>query len=641
MAGPYTLTWDHGVTADDVSEFEVTQSEGDFAALSVVVKNPRVGLLSGNLWATLADGTGTLFYGRLIGVPDDLQADSVRLTFLARPDTYDADKAALAETLKVDPFWDPVFIAPDERQNPDAVLEARPQLWHTDRVTHAVTVSDILQGEAGTTVIDPDLVPYDSVKVAPGETPAELITCRAEVHWRQQAKGQVSLSAKVMEAFEAANSASGGYIITYSGDGLFGDWPRPGQNFGGGWSVANATIARNSELTSLLGVGMSTGGFTSSDTVPKTGGLFPVAYQPVNIVYGGGLEDWGDGTFANNAGAADDQEVMTLEINAHYPITGTSFKRPNYYDDGPADRGGPSVVGFPKWFMVGTVSIQYDADRERIETLEFTIAADVQPLVSAREDTNITVEMTSAEVDQPIDAGGAMPIGDPRRSSYFLQDRGKRSLEYLIALCRARLLARARAVQVRFTTTLAVGRALSLRHSATLADPRLPGGIATGKVIDLALSFSASSGEAKADVVLGCTIGRGNTLVVTDPASDYVDETYVVPSYQTVSGGATAVAADISYAPIDGTPVTPGFDFFASDAASSAVNSLTVENGASEQADLLLSQTWTDTNEAVAALNEIPTTVTVELIPVTGDPLVTPFTVTVSDLMVPKTIDLE
>jgi hypothetical protein len=182
---------------------------------------------------------------------------------------------------------------------------------------------------------------------------------------------------------------------------------------------------------------------------------------------------------------------------------------------------------------------------------------------------------------------------------------------------------------------------LSLRHSASLSDPRLPGGIATGKVIDLLLSFDAESGEAKADVVIGCTIGRGNSLSVTPSTADYVEATYVATTYQTFDGGATAVASDISYESIDNTPITAGFDFFSSDPAASAVESVVVDGGAAEQATLLLSQTWSDTNAATAALNEVPTTVTVELIPVTGDPLVTAFDVTVSDLMVPKTIDLE
>jgi hypothetical protein len=49
----------------------------------------------------------------------------VTLNFIARPADYDAQKLALAETLKVAPWWDPMWIRADSRDDPDTVLEAR------------------------------------------------------------------------------------------------------------------------------------------------------------------------------------------------------------------------------------------------------------------------------------------------------------------------------------------------------------------------------------------------------------------------------------------------------------------------------------------------------------------------------------
>ena len=131
----------HHVEDEEVFAFKVEHAEGEFASLSVEIRNPRIGLLAParKTWAWLSWDNGTtvvpLFFGRLVGVPSDLHQEVVTLAFTARPADYNAQKLALAETLKVAPYWDPIWIDPDQRDDPDVVLEARSQLWHIDRVT--------------------------------------------------------------------------------------------------------------------------------------------------------------------------------------------------------------------------------------------------------------------------------------------------------------------------------------------------------------------------------------------------------------------------------------------------------------------------------------------------------------------------
>ena len=142
----------------DVFSLSIDHQEGEFASLTVDIRNPRVGLLNAGRkqWAWLAwDGGETvgavpLFFGRLVGIPQDLQGELVRLDFIARPADYVAQQAALGATLKVAPYYDRVFIDPSRFDDPDALLEARTALWHIGRVDHVVSISDILQGEDGT-----------------------------------------------------------------------------------------------------------------------------------------------------------------------------------------------------------------------------------------------------------------------------------------------------------------------------------------------------------------------------------------------------------------------------------------------------------------------------------------------------------
>ena len=103
----------HHVEDEEVFAFRVDHAEGEFASLSIEIRNPRIGLLAParKTWAWLSWNNGTavipLFFGRLVGVPSDLHQEMVTLAFTARPADYNAQKLALAETLKVAPYLGP------------------------------------------------------------------------------------------------------------------------------------------------------------------------------------------------------------------------------------------------------------------------------------------------------------------------------------------------------------------------------------------------------------------------------------------------------------------------------------------------------------------------------------------------------
>src|SRR6202008_323333 len=108
-----------------------------------------------------------------------------------RPDNYLAQKVLLANSLRVAPFWDPIFIDESKRTDPDSVLEARSEAWHIDRVTGEVTTSDILAGEDGGDEFLESDVMYDGVSVRITQTPARAINVIANVQWTQRDKGEV------------------------------------------------------------------------------------------------------------------------------------------------------------------------------------------------------------------------------------------------------------------------------------------------------------------------------------------------------------------------------------------------------------------------------------------------------------------
>lgn len=606
-----------------IFDFNLSQSEGDFATLDITIINPRVGLLAPGrkLWAWLAyeddvNGVVPLFFGRIVAVPDDLQKNEVKLTFIARPSDFDAQKVALAETMKVRPFWDPIWFSPETVNDPDNVLESRPELWHTDRVTHEVTSSNIIEGEDGNIELGTDDVFYDSVSIHYGAPPLHSVSMDASVSWDQKAAGTLNITQQVLRVFQAANSGTGFLIESYTGEGLKSSWPEAGKSIGGGWNVSA------SFCNPIF--------YQSDFTVFEPGHAIP----PMDRANGLPFEYFEfDGTFQPHGGLV-----------------------------------------FPKWVMSCQLVLGYNVSRQRSERLSFVLNSDTQAIVTdpAGQDV-VALTMSSSEITQPIDPGGLMPLRDLRARSYFSTDRGVQSIEYLLAIARARLLSRARCVYVDLDIPFALGiaSAVSCRKNVVFTDARLPGGIATGKIMSYSFTLNGDTGETNCTLSFGCTVGHGNTVEAVDGSPDYVEDAYVEEPYQTHSGGFILPdLGDVLYAPILGAvPNDDGINFF-SLAAASVIQSLTVANGAASQAALFplhgpvsLSQplgTWSqyylvnlsgqpsgsfrpeyDPAAALDALNNSKTTVDLKLKSLQGGPFETDYDLDVSDLMVPKLIDLE
>lgn len=656
VATPFTLTWTGTALDTTVIAFSLDQAEGDFATLSIQIKNPRVGLLSGNLWATLAYNGDPIFYGRLVGVPSDLQAEILTLVFVAKPDDYDARREAVAAPLRVLPWYDPAFLPPERLLDPDAVLDARPMLWHTDRVTHAVTLSSIVAGEAGT--VDIPLAFYDSVKIDLGEPPVSEVRFTMNIAWQQAGKGQIDLTAALIEAFTAANSYREGQFVSLTATGLLADWPQPGTRIGGGWEVG-ASSARPGKEFALYTVGLQTGGFgdDANGGVPLWGGIVRQWYD---IEYGGGLggdpsaSESGDPTPTGYAAYDDGQgwyydnrgTLSSGPITVPAPwLTGHSWGSwtpllPSWVKYDPAYKGAASVAGFPILGITGRMQAKFDIARGRQETIVGAVRAQLQPVIS--ESVKPMTFDLSAQVDQAIETTGQIPIGDVRRASYALTARGQKSIEHALLRARARLLYSARAVRVGFETTFDIGLTLTLRHSVRLPDPRLPAGSVTGKVVGLSLSLDGNSGRAVAAVTLGCMVGDGAAGGFASSPADPI--AYAEPGYSAEfigTGAVLTVGPDLQMVMPDPAGLDDdGIDLSAI-TAESAVLSCVVVNGLDVQKAALDAAVHEDSNAAIVALNEMPTTVQLTLKPLTKEGgFHSTFNLNVSQLAVPKDIDL-
>lgn len=568
-----TFGIEHMVEDEKVVGISLTHQEGQFAKCDITVKNPRVGLLAPgrDQWAWLSyyepenptAGVQPVLFGRIVGVPQQMQGNAIVMTFLARPADYDTVKRSLAESMKVAPYWDPIFVAEDKRDDPDTVLEGYTHAWHIDRVTHDVTASDILNGEDGLIDFDDNFI-SSSLDISYSQPPLTAVKVSAEINWAQAATGTVDFTKQLVDAFTLAGSGDGHSIKSLTGDGLMSDFPEKDDRIGGGWSFGDCSITRTD------------------------GVVVPEDFQQVIMTNGTG--------------------------------------------------------SFPVWAMKPVFLCDYDVSRNRQETLSFTLYADCQALITDPEGEDITEIKVSGDADEPIDAPNTenplgLPIVDVRNRAYLPTERGRQSLEYLICLARGAILERARAITISFTVSFSDGLALSCRKNARIEDPRLPGGEAAGKIIGYGLT--AANGQMQANVTIGCVIGNGNTIGEESGTPVYVDDGYVDTGYQVYDGQTyMPVAGEVTYEEFGSIlPNDDGVDFFVMDPAT-LVEQITIVNPLPTQRSVL-GAFQSDINGAVNALNQVFTEVDGDLKVLKGGPFITDYPITVSDLMVPRTIDLE
>lgn len=587
---------------EQVLSASITQTEGDFARLEVEIINPRMGLLAPGrkIWAWLSEridessesesegesesevGVRPLFFGRLVGVPEDINADTVTLAFIARPRDYNLQKTAVAETLKVAPYWDPIWFNPDTVDDPDNTLESRPALWHIDPVTHVVSSSHIITGEDGTLTFGGDEVFADSVHVAYGQPPAREVNITASVSWDQKAKGALNISQ--MFGFGASYS-----ILTYTAAGLLTNWPKAGAGIGGGWKVRRGEV--------------------------KGGGATPIWGYMNSLKY--------------SFPPGNAHHVTVPEWATPHVVLNTLF---------PAH-----VFQVPLQRLTPTLEVEFDVSRSRSESVVIGLQADVQDILTDPEGAEVLdLSFSSSEIVSPVDPGGVLPLRRASSRAYFSTDRGAQSLEYLIAVGRAQLLMRARTVEVSFEVPWSVARAkgVTLRKSAVIEDPNIPGGIAAGKIVEYAKSINGDTGDSVCLIKIACTIGRGNTVTADPGEAEYVETDYVTDEYQVFAGGyVMPLPGEIAYQSINGVPPTDdGVDF--DRITSSYVLSVTKTNSHLEQAAAMGTKAASP-NDVFTRLNTVPTTFELQMRPLTGGPFHTNYEVHTTTLSVPKTIDLE
>jgi len=361
---------------EEIISFALKHDEGQIPTLEIIVKNPRIGLLSPgrDTWAWFgwynADNSAyePLFFGVLIGVPTSLFAEKVTLQFQARSKNFIANKQALAETMKTFPFYDPIWLETGKRDDPDTILEGWSALWHVDRLTGAITHSDVLTGEDGNVEFLESQALYDSVSLTLGQPPLNNVRMEATVNWTQRSAGYFTIPDVV--------------ISSYTGGSLMSDWPKAGASIGGGYKCEAAfsidtyfidetpTTSYNSSWTNT---DPDPGQCSNASAQNSSSGPALLSPNPLTAVLTGYLQ----------SGVCFPDSDPPQNIPLHMQSSG---------------------IIVPLWNVDLSMTIRYDASRQYSEVLSFDMIANTQgilasPLVS--QNTEL-ITISSVDVGKPL-----------------------------------------------------------------------------------------------------------------------------------------------------------------------------------------------------------------------------------------------
>lgn len=593
---------------EDIFSLTLTQSEGDFARLSVIIKNPRVGLLapSRKTWAWLTYYNGItvkpIFFGRLVGLPSNIFDTRVTLEFIARPIDFADQKEALAASMRELPYYDPIFIQPDSWDDPDLVLDARTELWHVDRVTHRLTTSDLIVPEDGVIELTEDDHLYSGLATSMGEVPARRCRVVATVPWTQIASGIVSLTHRLVNVWPKAPGGMLNYtglISSFTFDGLSNDWPKEGAQVGLGWNVIEGSLSDSS-----------------------------VAVMPVNASEQ--IPGWGD-----LSNAPSDTFV-----------TEGSFVARTTFDFGGIEAPAVTVTIVPLGWGTPVLTVGYDSSRNYSEIITVDVESDMQPILTLPGDDEVVTLSINTNNVSDMTRDGSTPLVDLRRNAFASTPRGSLAVQHMILMARATLINRSRAVQIDchfsdFISALDV----TLRKGLLIHDHRLPGGEASGKITKYSLSYAG--GKPIAQVTINSTVGYGGAHTTNAGEDAYIDDDYIDDYFVRVNVIELVPSSDVAFSVPNYNVNDDGIDMVRGFNSDSAAKSIRVVDGPNDQRSALDSfggiagKANPDLAAYQVVLQNMYTQVHLTMVPIGKGPYATDIAVEASKLIIPKQIDLE
>lgn len=439
-----------------------------------------------------------LFRGRLVNCPTHLSGELITLDFIGLSKTREQNYDLLLKDLKKSSAWEELFLPVVQRENPEIedLLASQNALPYWDRTSHAVILSDLIEGRHQAD-IKGDYY-RDSLNFSLKSSPLEEVEVHLHGKWVQRFEGVTRLDRLLQRDLPE------GVIQTYSGFDLEKQWWQADQQFRPhGYRVAYTSLISFPKLERVDGFWVSpddpllqkrkSKGRLQSDE-PKKVRFKRKAYRPSLKL-------------AWRYVQPRHEEVIFKLKQDFQPISYKPSKR--------------KVLNLTVYDLIGGEQLaHWGADlyykrEEQINHQGTIYQARRSHRSSAQfEDDADEWENLGPSKDYPL---------QQHRGTFFKTDRGRKVVEQAIDRAKAYLCSSSRCVDISFICPLEKALKWTCDHSITMADERLPGGKAKGKIKKLTFEVIGETGRMRAYVTLGCCVGtaKENLVEAADSSEAY------------------------------------------------------------------------------------------------------------------------
>lgn len=459
---------------------------------TISVKNPNLPASALSDKRVLISDRGRLIFdGVLETAPIGLVDDVITLLANARPPVEEdlkADMNALATTLKVAPYWEPLCVPQGQEEDWAEILAARPAVVAHSRIQGAPSVVDALNGSTVLTVKPRK----GSVRYQEGEKIAGIYGAKLKAAWKELVTQPIELTIKSPES-----SGIFDRLETYTWEGIVDNFPKAGETIGDGFSVVRSECELDVE-----------------DNRVDPPVIIPVEEFVASFVPGEAELD----LFIKQVGSrkvkfqcAAIKAKLNLEYRWEAERTETAeFKFPIVAQPGSTntDENIEELSLRPLTDGTGARSWQPNTAYEVGDEI-----ADGRFVYRCRLDHTSGSTRTGAEW---VYVGETNYLAARRIASFFRSARGAAVLAHALERAKTRARFAARSMRVQFEAAMPkpwhITEDMRIVLDAGPAPNRLPGGYATGRLVEYRLTWDR--GERLFSGVIACSAGTG---VLSEP----------------------------------------------------------------------------------------------------------------------------
>jgi hypothetical protein len=452
----------------------IEQAESELARLTI--ETPDIDGLAGQRLC-VSDRGRLLFDGVVTYVPRGVLGAIYTVEAVARPpspEALDTALATLAESLKVAPFWDGLFVPQGRESDWAEILAARSQVLAHSRIQGAPSVCDALGGS--TTIA---VKPFDqSVSYDIDAAAASTYRLRMTAKWKQLA----------LQQFTDGNALAN--LTSFTPDGLKAEFPKVGAEVAAGFRVTAAKmepalafgrpdIAETVDLTANTSTLDELDPAWTTESVRLYRFLCQKMETDLRVEYRYEIARTETAVLALNAGiqsAAIVQQVEeeTLDLRDLAEAETRPAWRPNR-----SYTVGQEVVDGR---YVYVCRVAHTSGRTR----------------------------TAAEWSQ---SGESSYVASRSYASWWRSPRGAAALAHAAERIKARARLAARCVRVSFEAAMPSPWRVTHDMTVSMASPRLPGGSAEGRLVSYALTWDR--GRLSFSGTIACAVGLGGSGAVS------------------------------------------------------------------------------------------------------------------------------